>query len=68
MNLEQMPFRALVKWLWLGVAFVVAACILTVDNMSGLIPVACGFVHLWLFRPPKAQLTDADLDALLGRA
>jgi hypothetical protein len=68
MNLEQMPFRDLVKWLWLGVAFVVAACILVVSDMTGLIPVAGGFVHLWLLRPPKAQLTDADLEALLGRA
>jgi hypothetical protein len=67
MNLEQMPFRVLVRWLMLCVALLFAATLLGIGNMWGLIPAVVLFAHECVFHAPKAQLTDADLDALLVR-
>jgi hypothetical protein len=68
MNLEQIPFRVLMRWVLLGVALLFVAVVLCMDGMWGLIPAVVVFAHECVFHAPKAQLTDADLDALLGRA
>lgn len=65
--LEQIPLRALL-WGLFGVALLIAWIILGLDGLSGLVPVMFGMAFLIVFRPPKVQLTEADLDALLGRA
>jgi hypothetical protein len=67
MNLEQMPFRVLVKWLLFGVALLAAGVVWAMDGLWGLIPALVLLAHECVFHAPKAQLTDADLDALLGR-
>jgi hypothetical protein len=67
MNLEQMPFRDVVRWLLLCVVALFAVILLAIDNMWGLIPVVGGFVHLWLFRPVVTpHVTDAELEAWLN--
>lgn len=64
---EQMPLRVLVRWLLFSVGFLFTVILLGVGDMAGLMPLIGVVIHLWMFRPPRAQLTDADLDALLGR-
>jgi hypothetical protein len=56
----------IVKALLIGAA--VVALILLCANTFGLVPLLFLLAFLYVFRPPKAQLTDADLDALLGRS
>jgi hypothetical protein len=68
MNLEQMPFRVLVRWVLFGVAFLFVTVPLGLDGMSGLIPVALGFVHLYVFRPVVTpHVTDAEIAEWLSR-
>jgi hypothetical protein len=67
MNLEQIPFRVVVRWVLFGVAFLFVTVPLGIDGMAGLIPVALGFVHLWVFRPVVTpHVTDAELEAWLN--
>jgi hypothetical protein len=68
MNLEQIPTRTLARWGLCALAAVVAWVLLGFNDLAGLIPVTLVLLFLIVFRPPKTQITDADLDALLGRA
>lgn len=68
MNLESMTSAVFIRWGMFALATVVAWVLLGLNDLNGLIPVTVVLVFLIMFHPPKAQLTDADLDALLGRA
>lgn len=65
--LDTVSTGTFVKWTMFGVA-VVSVFGFLAPTMAGLIPVLFVLVFLIVFRPPVEQITDADIDALLGRA
>lgn len=65
--LEQIP-RGAIRWGLFAVALMIAWLVLGMDGMSGLVPVMFVLAFLIVFHPPRAVLTDADIDALLGRS
>lgn len=64
--LDTVSTGTFLKWTLFGVAVVVVFGFLA-PRMAGLIPVLFVLAFLIVFHPPKDLLTDADLDALLGR-
>lgn len=67
-SVEDIPLPVFIKWSTFTVGLIVVAFTLGLTPAtSGLWLATAVFAHLIVFRPPKAQLTDADLEALLGR-
>lgn len=64
---DQIPPRAIL-WSLFTATLIIAWVVLGLNGLSGLVPVMFVSAFLIVFHPPKAVITDADIDALLGRS